>query len=77
MLPGATEEQITATAFHRNTMTNSEGRTNDEEFRNAAVLDRVNTTMGVWMGTSMLCAQCHTHKCDPSRRRSIFKSMPC
>ena len=62
-----------ATAFHRNTMTNSEGGTNDEEFRNVAVVDRVNTTFTVWMGTSMACAQCHTHKYDPITQKEYFQ----
>ena len=52
LLPDPTEEQLIATAFHRNTLTNNEGGTNDEEFRNVAVVDRVNTTMAVWMGTT-------------------------
>ena len=50
LLPAATLDQKVATAFHRNTMTNTEGGTDDEEFRVAAVKDRVNTTMQVWMG---------------------------
>jgi hypothetical protein len=65
LLPGATREQKIATGFHRNTMVNSEGGTDDEEFRVAAIIDRVNTTMEVWMGTTMGCAQCHNHKYDP------------
>ena len=65
LLPQATQDQIIATAFHRNTMTQNEGGTSDEEFRNAAIIDRVNTTMAVWMGTTIACAQCHTHKYDP------------
>ncbi|MEN9536070.1 MAG: hypothetical protein RLZZ178_67, partial [Verrucomicrobiota bacterium] len=65
LLPNATEDQVIATAFHRNTMTQNEGGTSDEEFRNAAVIDRVNTTYAVFMGTTMACAQCHTHKYDP------------
>jgi hypothetical protein len=73
LLPDATEEQKVATAFHRNTMTNSEGGTSDEEFRSVAVVDRVNTTMAVWMGTSMACAQCHTHKYDPITQEEYFK----
>jgi hypothetical protein len=72
LLPDATNETRIATAFHRNTMTNSEGGTNDEEFRNAAVVDRVNTTLAVWMGTSMACAQCHTHKYDPISQKEYF-----
>ncbi len=72
LLPNPTQEQLTATAFHRNTMTNNEGGTNDEEFRNVAVVDRVNTTLTVWMGVSAACAQCHTHKYDPISQREYF-----
>ncbi len=73
LLPNATKDQIIATAFHRNTMTQNEGGTSDEEFRTAAVVDRVNTTMEVWMGTTMACAQCHTHKYDPILQEEYFK----
>ncbi len=73
LLPDATDETRTATAFHRNTMTNSEGGTSDEEFRNAAVVDRANTTMAVWMGTSLACCQCHTHKYDPITQTEYFR----
>ena len=73
LLENADDEDKIATAFHRNTMTNNEGGTTDEEFRNAAVIDRANTTMAVWMGTSMGCAQCHTHKYDPISQREYFR----
>jgi hypothetical protein len=73
LLPNATDEQLLATAFHRNTLTNNEGGTNDEEFRNVAVVDRVNTTMAVWMGTTMACAQCHSHKYDPISQEEYFR----
>lgn len=73
MLPNSTPEQRIASAFHRNTMTNSEGGTDDEEFRSAAIVDRVNTTMAVWMGTTMACAQCHTHKYDPITQEEYFR----
>ncbi len=73
LLPDATDQQLIATAFHRNTLTNNEGGTDDEEFRNAAVVDRVNTTLAVWMGTTMACAQCHTHKYDPISQEEYFK----
>jgi hypothetical protein len=73
LLPDATEDQIVATAFHRNTLTNNEGGTNDEEFRNVAVVDRVNTTFAVWMATTMTCAQCHTHKYDPITQKEYFQ----
>ena len=54
-------------------MNNTEGGTNNEEFRSAAVVDRVNTTMAVWMGTSIACAQCHTHKYDPLTQKEYFR----
>ncbi len=72
LLPNPSEEQIVATAFHRNTMTNDEGGTDDEEFRTAAVIDRVNTTMEAWMGLTMGCAQCHTHKYDPFAQSEYY-----
>ena len=73
LLDSPSEDQLVATAFHRNTLTNNEGGTNDEEFRNVAIVDRVNTTMAVWMGTTMACAQCHTHKYDPITQEEYFR----
>ncbi len=73
LLPDPTDDQLIATAFHRNTLTNNEGGTSDEEFRNVAVVDRVNTTMSVWMGTTLACAQCHDHKYDPLPQRDYFR----
>ena len=73
LLEKPTDDQLIATAFHRNTMTNSEGGTDNEEFRNAAVVDRVNTTINVWMGLTMGCAQCHTHKYDPITHKEYFQ----
>ena len=72
LLPDATVEQRIATAMHRNTMTNTEGGTDDEEFRAAAVVDRVNTTMSAWMGATAGCAQCHDHKYDAISHREYF-----
>jgi Protein of unknown function (DUF1553)/Protein of unknown function (DUF1549)/Planctomycete cytochrome C len=73
LLPNATQEQKVATGFHRNTMVNTEGGTDDEEFRVAAVVDRVNTTMAVWMGTTINCCQCHNHKFDPFSQKEFYQ----
>ena len=73
LLPNATLDDRVATAFHRNTLTNNEGGTIDEEFRTVAVIDRVNTTMSTWMGTTMACAQCHDHKYDPLSQKEYFQ----
>ena len=72
LLPDPSEEQLIATAFHRNTMNNDEGGTDNEEFRVASVIDRVNTTWEVWMGTTMACVQCHSHPYDPFRHEEYF-----
>ena len=65
LLPKPTQSQLIATGFHRNTLINQEGGTDDEQFRVESVVDRVNTTGTVWLGLTMGCAQCHTHKFDP------------
>ncbi len=73
LLPNPTESQLIATGFHRNTMTNTEGGTDDEEFRHAAIVDRVNTTGTVWLATTLACAQCHTHKYDPITHAEYYR----
>ncbi|HAY81046.1 MAG TPA: hypothetical protein DCY79_14670 [Planctomycetaceae bacterium] len=73
LLAEPTIDQLLATAFHRNTMTNDEGGTDNEEFRLAAVKDRVDTTVQVWMGLTMGCAKCHSHKYDPINQREYYQ----
>lgn len=75
LLDNPTDEQYIATAFHRNTMTNDEGGTDNEEFRTAAVLDRVNTTWEALMGTTFACVQCHSHPYDPFTHDEYYKFM--
>jgi Protein of unknown function (DUF1553)/Protein of unknown function (DUF1549)/Planctomycete cytochrome C len=73
LLPEPSLEDRIATAFHRNTMTNTEGGTDDEEFRVAAIKDRVDTTMQVWMGLTIGCAKCHSHKFDPITQEEYYR----
>ncbi|HEX3869823.1 MAG TPA: PSD1 and planctomycete cytochrome C domain-containing protein, partial [Pirellulales bacterium] len=73
LLSEPTKQQLIATAFHRNTLINEEGGTDREQFRNEAVVDRVNTTAAVWMGLTLGCAQCHSHKFDPISQREYFQ----
>jgi hypothetical protein len=72
LLPDGPPDRAIATAFHRNTMTNTEGGTDDEEFRVAAVKDRTDSTMQVWMGLTFGCAKCHTHKYDPISHQEYY-----
>jgi hypothetical protein len=74
LMPNPTDEHLIATAFHRNTMTNDEGGTDNKEFRVAAVIDRVNTTWSILQGTTMECVQCHSHPYDAIRQEDFYKS---
>ncbi len=73
LLPGTTLEQRIATGFHRCTTVNVEGGVDLEEVRVQTVFDRVNTTATVWLGTTMVCAQCHDHKYDPFGQRDYYR----
>lgn len=73
LLPNATPDQILATCFHRNHMTNGEGGRDPEESRIDYVIDRVNTTGTVWLGLTLGCTQCHTHKFDPVSHEDYYR----
>ncbi len=73
LLPAHTDQQMIATGFHRNTMTMMRGGTDNEEYRTAAVLDRVNTTWQGLMGTTFACVQCHSHPYDPFKHDEYYK----
>lgn len=72
LLPGATDQEYIATAFNRNTMNNDEGGTDNEEFRTAAIIDRVNTTWETLMSTTFACVQCHSHPYDPFKHEEYY-----
>lgn len=73
LLPEPTLEQKIASGFNRNHMINFEGGAIPEEYRVAYVVDRVNTTGTVWMGLTVGCAQCHTHKYDPISQKEYYQ----
>jgi len=73
LLPGATFDQIVATSFHRQTQVNDEGGTDDEEYRIAAVIDRVATTWAVTNGITFNCVQCHSHPYEPIRHGEYYR----
>lgn len=73
LMPDSQPSDWLATAFHRNTMTNDEGGTDDEEWRIIAVKDRVDTTFQVWMGLTVGCAKCHSHKYDPISQKEYYQ----
>ncbi|MBM3288741.1 MAG: DUF1553 domain-containing protein, partial [Candidatus Hydrogenedentes bacterium] len=73
LLPDATAGDRIATGFHRNTMLNEEGGIDVEEFRYEAMVDRTNTTGQVFLGMTLACAQCHSHKYDPISHNEYFQ----
>ncbi|MDP1798897.1 MAG: DUF1553 domain-containing protein [Planctomycetaceae bacterium] len=74
LLPNPSLEQKIATGFHRNHRGNSEGGIVPEEYAVEYVVDRVETTYTVWMGLTMGCARCHSHKFDPLSQREFYQS---
>jgi hypothetical protein len=75
LLPGATPEDLVATGFHRNTMLNEEGGADPNEYRFYSMVDRVGVTGATWMGLTLNCAQCHTHKYDPILHTDYYSVM--
>ena len=73
VLPNATDKQRLATAFHRQTLTNTEGGTDKEQWRVEACFDRVETTGAVWLGLTVGCARCHSHKYDQISQREYYQ----
>ncbi len=66
-------EQRVATGFHRNTLCNTAASGDKEEFRTYAVKDRTDTTGLVWLGLTLGCAKCHSHKYDPISQREYYQ----
>ena len=73
MLPNKTADQILATAFHRQTLTNTEGGTDQEQWRVAAVMDRTETLGTAWLGLTVGCARCHDHKYDDLTQQEYYQ----
>lgn len=73
LLPNPTTDDLIATGFHRNTLTNKEGGVDQEEFRTYQVVDRTNTTGQALMGLTVGCCQCHSHKYDPISQKEYYQ----
>jgi len=73
LMPNRNLDTIVATGFNRNTLTNREGGTDPEQFRDEQVLDRAATLGTVWLGLTVGCAQCHDHKFDPIKQKEFYQ----
>ncbi len=72
-LPNATQEQIVATGFLRNSMINQEGAIDPEQFRMDAMFDRMDAIGKGVLGLTIQCAQCHNHKYDPLTQEEYYR----
>ncbi|MCW1913116.1 PSD1 and planctomycete cytochrome C domain-containing protein [Luteolibacter sp. GHJ8] len=75
LLENPAPDDLVATGFHRNTQNNTEGGSDDEEYRLAAVMDRTSTTWTAWNATTFACVQCHAHPYDPFPHADYYKFM--
>lgn len=73
LLPNPTQDQLIATGFNRNTMFNREGGVDQEEAHFNVIIDRVNTTSTVWLGSTLQCSRCHNHKFDPFSQVDYYR----
>ena len=73
LLPEATLDQKIASGFNRNHMINFEGGAIAEEYQVEYVVDRVEATSSAFMGLTMGCARCHTHKFDPITHKEFYQ----
>lgn len=73
LLPGATQDQIVATGFLRNSMINEEGGIDPEQFRMEAMFDRMDAIGKAVLGVTIQCAQCHNHKFDPLTQEEYYR----
>ena len=73
LLPKPTRDQLVATGFQRNCMSNNESGIIDEEYRVEYAIDRLNAAAATWMGVTVGCAQCHDHKYDPITQKEFYQ----
>ena len=73
LLPAATQDQVVATGFLRNSMINEEGGIDPEQFRMEAMFDRMDAIGKGVLGLTIQCAQCHNHKYDPLKQEEYYR----
>ncbi len=73
LLSEATQDQKIATGFNRNHMINFEGGAIPEEYLTEYIIDRIETTATTWLGLTVGCARCHTHKFDPISQKEFYQ----
>lgn len=73
LLPNASQDQLVATGFLRNSMLNEEGGVDPEQFRMEAMFDRMDAIGKSILGITIQCGQCHHHKYDPLTQNDYYR----
>ena len=73
LLPEPTMEQRIATGYVRMNPSTSEGGAIPAEFQAKNNFDRTETLGTVFLGMTMLCSRCHTHKYDPIEQTEYYR----
>ncbi|MCA9096582.1 MAG: DUF1549 domain-containing protein, partial [Planctomycetaceae bacterium] len=73
LLPNPTQDQLIASGFNRCNMTTNEGGIIDEEYLVLYTRDRTETVGQVWLGMTVNCGVCHSHKFDPLSQKEFYE----
>ncbi|MBI2808026.1 MAG: DUF1553 domain-containing protein [Planctomycetes bacterium] len=72
LLPNPTLDQLVATGFNRCNITSNEGGLIPEEYLVMYTRDRTETVAAVWLGATLNCCTCHSHKFDPFSQKDFY-----
>ena len=72
LLPAAHREQKIASGYNRLLQTTEEGGAQAKEYTAKYAADRVRNTAAAWLGSTMVCCQCHDHKYDPFTTKDFY-----
>ena len=73
LLEEPTMDQLIATGYVRMNPTTSEGGVLPEEFQVKNNFDRTENLGTVYLGMTLTCARCHTHKYDPILQKEYYQ----
>lgn len=73
LLPNPTRDQLVASGYNKLGMMSAEGGVQPKEYLAKYAADRVRTASGVWMGSTLGCAECHEHKYDPFTSKDFYR----
>lgn len=73
LVPGSTDDDKVATGFLRTGPFNEQFGLDPDEVRNESLLEWTDTVGEVFLGLTMECARCHSHKYDPISAKEYYQ----